>query len=68
MEFYRFLGVADDVRRFGGPLPPVQMYKMPGGTEPVAKWKLYEDMKTTADRPEVDSDDLPHYKSSTDGL
>ena len=57
MEFYRFLGVADDVRRFGGPLPPVQMYKMPGGTEPVAKWKLYEDMKITADRPEVRSDD-----------
>ena len=62
MEFYRFLGVADDIRRLGGPLPPVQMYKMPGGIEPVARWKVYEDMKLTADRPEVNRGDAPQYK------
>ncbi|RDX54609.1 monooxygenase [Lentinus brumalis] len=52
MEFYRFLGVAQDAKSLGRPLPPVQMYKLPGGTEVVANWKLFEDMHLTPDRPE----------------
>ncbi|RPD65609.1 hypothetical protein L226DRAFT_530852 [Lentinus tigrinus ALCF2SS1-7] len=52
LEFYRFLGVAADARRFGGPLMPMQLTKLPGGIKPVAKWKLFEDIELTPDRPE----------------
>ncbi|KAI0711174.1 FAD binding domain-containing protein [Cerioporus squamosus] len=52
VEFYRFLGVAQDAKRLSRPLAPIQMYKLPGGTEVVAQWKLFEDMKLTPDRPE----------------
>ena len=31
----------------------MQSYKLPGGTEPVAKWNLLPDAPVTPDRPEV---------------
>lgn len=34
---------------------PMQLYKLPGGTEPVKKWKLMEDVPITPDRPEVNT-------------
>ncbi|RPD78983.1 hypothetical protein L226DRAFT_501441 [Lentinus tigrinus ALCF2SS1-7] len=52
LEIFRFLGVAEDARRLGGPLLPMQLYKLPGGTEPVAKWKILEDPPLSPDRPE----------------
>ncbi|RPD54667.1 hypothetical protein L226DRAFT_509677 [Lentinus tigrinus ALCF2SS1-7] len=51
-EIFRFLGVAEDTRRHGSPLLPMQLYKLPGGTEPVARWKLMEDVPVSPDRPE----------------
>ena len=41
MEIFRFLGVADDApRHLGGPLQPMQMFKLPGTIESIAEWKL----------------------------
>ncbi|KAI0711184.1 FAD binding domain-containing protein [Cerioporus squamosus] len=52
LEIFRFLGVAQDARRLGRPLMPTQLYKLPGGTEPVASWKMWDDVPISPDRPE----------------
>ncbi|RPD65610.1 hypothetical protein L226DRAFT_530850 [Lentinus tigrinus ALCF2SS1-7] len=52
LEIFRFLGVAEDARRLGAPLRPMTLYKLPGGTEPVATWKVLEDVPISPDRPE----------------
>ncbi|KAI0711180.1 FAD binding domain-containing protein [Cerioporus squamosus] len=52
LEVFRFLGVAEDAHRRGRPLMPMQLYKLPGGTEPVANWKILEDVPISPDRPE----------------
>ncbi|TFK91537.1 hypothetical protein K466DRAFT_541543 [Polyporus arcularius HHB13444] len=62
LEIFRFLGVAQDARRLGLPLMPVQLYKLPGGTEPLGSWKLMDDVTISPDRPEVD------HKKPTDSL
>ncbi|RDX51467.1 hypothetical protein OH76DRAFT_1346666 [Lentinus brumalis] len=54
IEIFRFLGVAQDARRLGLPLMPMQLYKLPGGTEPLGSWKLMDDVTISPDRPEVD--------------
>lgn len=53
VEFFRFLGISEDAKRLGGPLLPVQVYKLPGGTEPVGSWMLLEKLPSSPDRPEV---------------
>ncbi|RDX54604.1 hypothetical protein OH76DRAFT_1397960 [Lentinus brumalis] len=52
LEIFRFLGVAEDARRLGLPMMPMQLYKLPGGTEPVGNWKLLDDVPVSPDRPE----------------
>ncbi|KAI0711179.1 FAD binding domain-containing protein [Cerioporus squamosus] len=52
LEIFRFLGVAQDARRLGRPMMAMQMYKLPGGIEPVANWKIVDDVPISPDRPE----------------
>ncbi|KAI0698051.1 FAD binding domain-containing protein [Cerioporus squamosus] len=65
LEIFRFLGVAQDARRLGSPFMPMQRYKLPGGTEPVAKWKILDDVPISPDRPE---DSLAISQYVTEGI
>ncbi|TFK90333.1 hypothetical protein K466DRAFT_543631 [Polyporus arcularius HHB13444] len=65
LEIFRFLGVAQDARRLGGPLMPMQLYKLPGGTQPVRQWKIWDDVPITPDRPE---DSLALSQYVTEGI
>ena len=38
----------------------MQLYKLPGGTEPVASWMMLEDPPITPDRPEVIDETCSH--------
>ena len=46
----------------------MQNYKLPGGTEPVAKWNLLPDAPVTPDRPEVSTATPVIYHSGCYGL
>ncbi|KAI0360777.1 monooxygenase [Trametes cingulata] len=51
LEVYHFLGVLEDIRRISMPLLPMRSYKLPGGTEPVKTWVMFEPVDPTPDRP-----------------
>ena len=55
IEVFRFLGILDDARRHARKRVQMQSYKLPGGTEPLRTWWMYEEFQRTPDRPEVSS-------------
>ena len=54
-ELFQTLGIADDVKKLATPIPTMRAYKLPGGTQPVKTWDLYEKTGVWADRPYVSS-------------
>ena len=55
---FRFLGILDDARKFHFDLPPFQSYKLPGGTEVLKRWHLFDKHEVSPDRPCVSSFDV----------
>ncbi len=39
----------------------MQLYKLPGGTQPVRQWKMWDDVPISPDRPEVTIKNLLLY-------
>ncbi|KAI0674217.1 FAD binding domain-containing protein [Trametes maxima] len=58
MEIFHLLGILEDVRRALIPLFPLQAYKLPGGTEVVKTWRIFESGGPTPDRPIVSGDKM----------
>ncbi|KAI0777582.1 FAD binding domain-containing protein [Trametes elegans] len=53
LEIYHFLGLLDDIRQLGRPLPPMKAYQLPGGVEVLKEWSLQLPLNPTPDRPVV---------------
>ncbi|TBU42449.1 FAD binding domain-containing protein [Dichomitus squalens] len=51
VEIFHFLGVLNDARKFHRDLPPFQSYKLPGGTEVLKRWHLFDKFESSPDRP-----------------
>jgi hypothetical protein len=47
------LGILDDVQKISTDIPTMRAYKLPGGTDPVKTWDLYEKDQIWPDRPYV---------------
>lgn len=52
-ELFQTLGMVDEVQKHTTPIPTMRAYKLPGGTDPVKTWDLYQKEKTYPDRPYV---------------
>ncbi|KAI0746878.1 FAD binding domain-containing protein [Daedaleopsis nitida] len=52
LEIFSFLGIREDIRRYGRPLAPMRAYKLPGGTEATATWEMLGRISISPDRPE----------------
>ncbi|TBU28541.1 FAD binding domain-containing protein [Dichomitus squalens] len=51
VEVFHFLGVLNDARKFHRDMPPFQSYKLPGGTEVLKTWHLFDKFESSPDRP-----------------
>ncbi|KIM91474.1 hypothetical protein PILCRDRAFT_655 [Piloderma croceum F 1598] len=49
-ELFQLLGMFDDVQRLATPAPTMCAYKLPGGTQPVKTWDLFEQEDVWPDR------------------
>ncbi|KAI0742772.1 FAD binding domain-containing protein [Daedaleopsis nitida] len=61
LEILHFLGIMDDIRPLGEHLHTMQMYKLPGGTEPLRTWRIMEDLPVSPDRPEPNTFIVSQY-------
>jgi 2-polyprenyl-6-methoxyphenol hydroxylase-like FAD-dependent oxidoreductase len=52
-ELFQLLGILDDVQELATPAPTMRAYKLPGGTQPVKTWDLFEKEDVWPDRPYV---------------
>jgi hypothetical protein len=41
-ELFQLLGISDDVQRLAAIPPTLRAYKMPGGTQPIKTWDMFE--------------------------